>query len=151
MTPEENQPPTPPNPLAPPPPTPPAQDGTGLQPNVAAGLACIFLLLGGIIFLVLEKKDKYVRFYAMQSVFLGGLNFAFYIFVRIAGFILAQIPVIGKIVLLLLGLLSAVVGLGVLVLWVILIIKAFSGKEWEIPYLGALARKQLESGKFGAA
>ena len=33
--------------------------------------------------------------------------------------------------------------LGSVVVWVITIIKAFSNVEWEIPYLGKLARKQL--------
>ncbi len=60
---------------APPPPTEvkPAVEGTGLQPNLAAALASFLLLVGGIVFLILEKKDQFVRFYAMQSVFLGGL------------------------------------------------------------------------------
>ena len=51
----------------------PAPEGTGLQPNLAACLACLFSILGGIAFLVLEKKNAYVRFYAMQSAILGGL------------------------------------------------------------------------------
>ena len=37
---------------------------TGLPSNVAAALAC-FPLIGGIIFYILEKRDGFVRFYAM--------------------------------------------------------------------------------------
>src|SRR3954462_12718837 len=44
---------------------------TGLPSNVAAALACI-PLIGGIIFYVLEKRDSFVRFYAMQSIIFGG-------------------------------------------------------------------------------
>lgn len=129
---------------------PPVIEGTGLTPTVAAGLACIFLLLGGIVFLVLEKKDKYVRFYAMQSVFLGAAGVAISIFVQIASVILRLIPILGRMILFFLNIGSAIAGLGLLVLWVILIVKAFSNKEWEIPFLGPLARKQLESGKAGS-
>jgi uncharacterized membrane protein len=87
----------------------------------------------------------------MQSVFLGGASFALSVFVRIAGMILSLIPFVGKIIMLLLGIGSMLAGLLVLALWIILIIKAFSGKEWEMPFLGPLARKQLEPGKFGSA
>ena len=43
-----------------------------MTPNVAAGLAALFPLIGGIIFLVLEKRSQFVRFWAMQSVVVGG-------------------------------------------------------------------------------
>ena len=39
---------------------------TGLPSNVAAALAC-FPLVGGIIFYILEKRDGFVRFYAMDK------------------------------------------------------------------------------------
>ncbi len=149
MTPDAEQP-TPRNSPSPAAITPPEASDTGLQPAVAAGLSCIFLLLGGIIFLILEKKDKFVRFYAMQSVFLGGAGLALSIFLQIAGAILHLIPVLGKLILFLLGIGSTIAGVGLLVLWIILIVKAFSNQEWEIPFLGPLARKQLNSGKAGA-
>src|SRR6476660_1086193 len=44
---------------------------TGLPSNLAAASACI-PLIGGIIFYVLEKRDGFVRFYAMQSIIFGG-------------------------------------------------------------------------------
>src|SRR5215467_16407399 len=43
---------------------------TGLPSNVAAAIACI-PLVGGIIFYILEKRDSFVRFYAMQSIIFG--------------------------------------------------------------------------------
>jgi uncharacterized membrane protein len=45
------------------------------------------------------------------------------------------------------GLAGLVLGLGLVVLWVVTIVKAFSKVEWEIPYLGKLARKQLAGEK----
>src|SRR5947207_14089716 len=69
-----------PDPVDPSLPPPPAPDptpepnarstSTGLPSNVAAALACI-PLVGGIIFYILEKRDGFVRFYAMQSIIFG--------------------------------------------------------------------------------
>lgn len=146
--------PPPPPPLDPPAPRYDAPDssggaggigGTGLDRNVAAGLACLFSVVGGIVFLVIEKKDRYVRFYAMQSLLLGAASIAFSILMQIAIGILGFIPVIGWIVSLLLIPIAMIVGLAYVALWLITTIKAFSGgPEWEIPVLGAIARKQLD-------
>lgn len=121
----------------------PAPESTGLPRHVAAGIACIFTLIGGIVFLFLEKKDRFVRFYAMQSVFLGGLLLAVSILLRVMAFILHLIPFLGKLILFALWLLQMLFSLAWLVAYVVQIVKAFSDKEWEIPYLGPLARKQL--------
>ena len=131
------------------PPTPPPTGGTGLQPNVAAGLAIIFSLVGGIVFLVLEKKNSFVRFYAMQSVFLGGAMLATSIIGQILMRVFAHVPLIGWLVVLLLSILLGIISLAWLVAYVIAIVKAFSNQEWEIPVLGLLARKQLAAGPTG--
>ena len=115
----------------------------GFAPNIAATICAALPLLGGIIFLVLEKKNAFVRFWAMQSVFFGGVCFALSILLHIVSFILAYIPILGWILLFVLGIASIVFWLGCVVVWVITIVKAFSNVEWEIPYLGKLARKQL--------
>ena len=125
----------------------PAEEGTGLAPNMAATICAALPLVGGIIFLVLEKKNAFVRFWAMQSVFFGGVLVAFSIVSQVAIFILAHIPFLGWLVILLLGILGMVVGVVALVIWVITIIKALSNVEWEIPVLGKLARKQLSGQK----
>ena len=67
---------------------------TGLPSNVAAALACI-PLIGGIIFYVLEKRDAFVRFYAMQSIIFGGAWIIFSIIWNILFAVLAHIPVLG--------------------------------------------------------
>jgi uncharacterized membrane protein len=120
-----------------------APDNTGLAPNVAAGLACLFTIVGGIVFLVLEKKDRFVRLWAMQSLFLGGLAIAVSILVAVASVILGFIPWIGPVLIFLIWLANLVFGIGWCVVYVITVAKAFSGKEWEIPWLGKLARRQL--------
>src|SRR5450755_3341587 len=67
---------------------------TGLPSNVAAALACI-PLMGGIIFYILEKRDSFVRFYAMQSIIFGGAWILFNIVWKVITLILIAIPAIG--------------------------------------------------------
>ena len=119
-----------------------AQTSTGLPSNVAAALACI-PLIGGLIFYILEKHDQFVRFYAMQSIIFGGIWFLFNIISHIIGSILLSIPVAGAIFGMLWSFLSAVVQLGLLVVMIIAMVKAFTGVRWDIPWVGPIARKQV--------
>ncbi len=121
----------------------PGASGSGLAPNIAAALACLFSVVGGIVFLVIEKKDQFVRFYAMQSLIVGGASICFSVALSIVLRILVHIPVLGPLLVILLGLLSLVVWLGFLALSVVMIVKAFTSKEWEVPYVGKIARDQL--------
>ena len=125
----------------------PVADSTEVAPNIAATICAALPLIGGIIFLVLEKKNAFVRFWAMQSVFFGGAMVAFSIVTQIAGFVLAHIPLLGWLLLMLLAFLGMVLGVVFLVLWIVTIYKAFTNVEWEIPVLGQLARKQLAGEK----
>ena len=127
-----------------PPPTPSTGSGSsGLEPNIAAGLACIFPLVGGFVFLLIEKKSAYVRFYAMQSILMGATMFCTWVVFAVAFTICAHIPFIGWLVAILGMLVYMVVGLAFLAIYIVNIVKAFSGKEWEIPVLGPIARRQL--------
>ncbi len=113
-----------------------------LPPNVAAALACV-PLIGGIIFYVLEKRNDFVRFYAMQSIIFGGAWVVFVIVYNIASAILTPIPAIGLIFQILLGIIWALIGIAFLVIFIITMVKAFTGVRWEIPYIGPMARKQV--------
>jgi uncharacterized membrane protein len=117
-------------------------DATGLPRNVAAGLASIFILVGGVVFLVLERKDRFVRFYAVQSILLGVVALMVSVAGEVVRFIFSHIPLIGGVLNGGLWLISAAFSLAWFVVYVVLIVKAFTGKEWEIPYLGHIARKQ---------
>ncbi|MEO6871985.1 MAG: hypothetical protein ABI233_07170 [Chthoniobacterales bacterium] len=127
---------------APPPPT-----STGLPSNIAAALAC-FPLVGGIIFYVLEKRDSFVRFYAMQSIIFGAVWILFGIVWRIVYAILTHIPAIGVIFAFLLLLISAVVNIAFLIVLIIAIVKAFSGVRWDMPWVGPMARRQVDGNTF---
>ena len=132
---------SPPNPL--PTPTPaPSSRFTGLPPNIAAALACI-PLFGGLVFFILEKEDRFVRFYAMQSILFGAICFVLAVLFRTLGAIAWSIPVANIFLGPLSGFLFALVKLGLVVLMIITMVKAFTGVRWEIPVVGPIARKQV--------
>jgi uncharacterized membrane protein len=120
----------------------PATQSTGLPSNIAAALACI-PLVGGLIFWFLEKHDKFVRFYAMQSIIFGAAWLLFNIISRFVFEIFGSIPALGAVLVFLWAIIQALVHLGFLVIMVIAMIKAFSGSRWEIPYVGPMARKYV--------
>ena len=41
---------------------------TGLQPNVAGALSYLLGIITGVLFLVIEKENRFVRFHAAQSI-----------------------------------------------------------------------------------
>ena len=146
MADESTPPPPPPEATPPNPPEPstnvPATQSTGLPSNIAAALACI-PLVGGLIFWFLEKHDKFVRFYAMQSIIFGAAWLLFNIISRFVFEIFGSIPALGPVLVFLWAIMQALVHLGFLVIMVIAMIKAFSGSRWDIPYIGPMARKYV--------
>ncbi len=106
-------------------------------------MACI-PLIGGIIFYILEKQDSFVRFYAMQSIIFGGAWFLFNIVSAVVKAVFWAIPGIGGILVFFWAIIAALVHLAFLVIMIIAIIKAFTNVRWDIPYVGPIARKQVE-------
>jgi uncharacterized membrane protein len=129
----------------PPPEAPPSADPSSLDlpPNIAAAIACI-PLIGGIIFYLLEKRNSFVRFYAMQSIIFGGAWFLFNIASAVVHAVVGAIPGVGPILVFLWAVIAALVHLAFLVVFIVAVVKAFSGVRWDIPYVGPMARKQVE-------
>ena len=99
--------------------------GLGLPSNTASALAYVLWWVSGIIFLLLEKDDKFVRFHAMQSIITFGMIT-----------LLSFIPVIG-------WMLSPVLMIIGFVLWLVLIFKAYQGEKFKLPVIGDFAEKQM--------
>jgi uncharacterized membrane protein len=104
------------------------KSSTGLDANIA-GLICYLIGPLGIIFFVIEKDSKFVKFHGMQSFI---LSVALIVIFTILGII----PVLGWIV-------AALLSVVVFVLWIFLMYKAFSGEMYKLPYIGDLAEKQV--------
>jgi uncharacterized membrane protein len=110
---------------------------------VAAAIASI-PLVGGIVFYILEKRDSFVRFYAMQSIIFGCAWILFNIVSAVVHVVFGAIPGIGGILVFFWAIIAALVHLAFLVIMIITIVKAFTSVRWEIPYIGPVARKQVE-------
>jgi uncharacterized membrane protein len=116
---------------------------SGLDQNLAGALAYLLGPITGILFLVLEKENRFVRFHAMQSTILGVGWIAVSIVLSLVSGALVFIPVVGWIVSILVSFGLGVVGF---LCWLLLMWKAFQGEEWEFPGVGGLAKKQLGAG-----
>ena len=99
----------------------------GMQANLAALLSYVVGIITGVIFYLLEKENKFVRFHAMQSIVTFGALF-------VAQWVLTLVPILG---LLMSGLLS-IFGVG---LWVVLMVKAYQGEKFKLPWAGDVAEK----------
>ena len=99
---------------------------TGFDANVAAALSYLVGFVTGIIFLVLEKENRFVRFHALQST----LVFAGIVLIDI---LLQIVPILGALVVVFVIIpLSAV-------LWLLLMFKAYQGEEFKLPLVGQWA------------
>ena len=107
---------------------------TGIQPNVAALLSYLIGFITGIIFYLMEKENKFVRFHAMQSILVFGTLTAIHL--ANAYVLCFFIPWMVR------SLISAIVGLGGLGLWIVLMIKAYQGEEFKLPIAGDIAEKK---------
>ncbi|SRR5260370_24241699 len=116
--------------------------GGGLDSNLAGALSYALGLITGILFLVLEpyKNDRFVRFHAMQSVLFSVACVAFSIAWRIAVGILMSISGWLALATVPLRLLTS---LGMVALWLFVIYQAYSKREYRIPFIGAIAAKQV--------
>jgi uncharacterized membrane protein len=128
------------------PPVQTAKSSTGLDENIAALLSYVFGWLSGLIFFLIEKDSRLVRFHAMQSllfnVVLGVVAFALWIVLFIVFLIAAQVSgaltTLLSLVSILVWLLFFVVIVGG---WVICLVKAFQGQYFKLPVIGNFAEK----------
>jgi uncharacterized membrane protein len=98
-----------------------------LEPNIAGLLCYVAGWITGVIFLLLEQKNKFVRFHAIQSIIVFGI-------LNLAINILSHIPVIG-------GFFGVIIGVFGFILWIVLMVKAYHHQLYKVPLAGDLAEK----------
>ncbi|MBP1938550.1 DUF4870 domain-containing protein [Paenibacillus sediminis] len=111
----------------------PFKSSTGLDDNIAGLLCYLFTFIGGILFLAVEKRSRFVLFHALQSIFVFGS-------IAIAQILCGFVPLFGAMLSTLLSLLS-------IVLWALLMIQAVQGKWFKLPIIGDFAEHQMRSMK----
>ena len=129
-----------------PPPVQTTKSSTGLDENVAALLSYIFGWVSGLIFFLIEKDSRLVRFHAMQSILLnvsiGVLAFVVWIVVFILLIIVSQISdALSTIVGLLMTLIWLAFSVGILIAWILCLVKAYQGQYYKLPIIGNFAEK----------
>ena len=99
---------------------------TGFDANVAAALSYLVGFVTGIIFLLVEKENKFVRFHAMQST----IVFAGIVAVDI---LLQIVPILGALVVIFIVIPASAI------LWLLLMYKSYQGEEFKLPLVGQMA------------
>lgn len=95
--------------------------------NIKAALTYLAGWITGLVFLLTEKEDEFIRFNAAQSVVVfGAVN------------VIALIPFLGQILAILLIPLS-------LILWIVLMVKAYNNERMELPVASDFAKKVEKS------
>ncbi len=100
---------------------------TGLTENVAGLLCYVLGWISGLVFILIEQENKFVRFHAMQSIVVFGA-------LTIASAVLGWIPLIGASF----AWIISVIGF---ILWIVLMVKAYRGTKFKLPWSGNLAEK----------
>ena len=97
------------------------KSSTGLDENVAAFLSYLLGFITGFVFYWEEKKSEFVRFHALQSIIT-------FIPVWLILLALGWVPVLGTLL-----------RIGAALLWVFLMVRAYSGQTFRVPFVGAIA------------
>lgn len=96
-----------------------------MEPQLAALLSYALGLVTGLVFYLLEKENRFVRFHALQSC---GLSIILIVVSSVAGLI----PTVGMT-------LNLLVNLGGLAIWVVCMVKAYQGDWFRLPVIGDIA------------
>lgn len=100
---------------------------TGLQENVAGLLCYVLGWITGIIFLILEPENKFIKFHAIQSIIVFGI-------LTVASWLFSWI----------FWLLGTLIGILTFILWIILMYKAYQGERYKLPVAGDIADKNSQ-------
>ena len=102
----------------------------GLEENIAGALCYVLTWVTGIIFIIVEKENEFVRFHAMQSI-------VTFLPLTVIGWALAIMIPFGGVVI------SGLISILTVILWLVLMLKAFQGEKFKLPVVGDIAENQL--------
>jgi uncharacterized membrane protein len=116
-----------------------AASSTGLEPQFAAALAYLAGPFSGVIILLAERSNRYVRFHAWQAVIgLGGLGF-----IAVALLLSAFLGLFfSNTMFRTFYVMAGVAAVAWLVAWALCLFKAFAGSAWKLPLAGRFAARR---------
>lgn len=118
---------------------------SGLDENVAGALSYLFGAITGVIFLVIDRENAFVRYHAAQSVALSVAAFLTYVVLSVISTVITAVPFAGggSLLLGLLSLVMTLLWLGVTLVafgaWVYLTFRAYRGETVRIPVVSGFA------------
>ncbi|MFC1865296.1 DUF4870 domain-containing protein [Chloroflexota bacterium] len=107
-----------------------AKTSVGLEENVAGLLCYVGLWVSGLIFMLIETENKFVRFHAAQSIIVFGS-------LSVIGVVFGWIPFFS-------WFMGPLVGALGFVLWIVLMVKAYQGILYKLPVAGDLAENWVD-------
>ena len=124
-----------------------AENNSGLDSNVAGTLSYLFGFVSGLIFYLIEKEDRFVRWHAAQSMAFTGLLAVTYIALTFLGTVVSMMTfsgssggfLVGSLFGLILGLVWLIVAVGGFVAWAYIMIKAYQGETVRLPVAASIA------------
>lgn len=117
-----------------------AASGDVSQDNLMGALAYV-TIIPAIVFLLVEpyKNNRFIRFHSFQCLFFAAAAITLNIATTILSVVLSFVGGIG----ILLGMLGMLISVGIFVVWILLVVKAYQGQEFRLPIIGDLAAKQV--------
>ncbi len=120
---------------------PESESSTGMSANVTGLLCYVVGWITGIVFVVWENKSTFVKFHAWQSIMVFGVLTAAHL-ILVTMLTAIAVAAFSPGLMILAGVMSWIIGLLGLILWIILVIQAGTGKMWKVPLAGDWAEKQ---------
>jgi uncharacterized membrane protein len=121
---------------------------TGLSGRTEALLSYLLGWVSGLIFFVIERKNRFVRFHAAQSIVFTGFVFVVYLVLRLIGYLVGIIPflggLLGFVVNPVLACLTFVVLIPAGLIWLFLMIQSYRGVTVRLPFFGNYAESLVE-------
>ena len=122
------------------------KSSTGLDENIASLLSYLLGWIGGLIFFLIEKDSRLVRFHAMQSLLLSAVALVVGIVLWIASLILAIIgsalaDALGALIWIVAMLIFGAFGLALFAAAIMCMIKAYQSQYFKLPVIGNFAEK----------
>lgn len=102
--------------------------------NLVAALSYLLGFVTGVVILLVEKDDKFIRFHAMQSSVVSG---ALFIVSLVLGFILAPIAILATLV-------NIIISIAGIIVWIVSMVKAYQGQLYKWPIVGDFSEKQVK-------
>jgi uncharacterized membrane protein len=118
----------------------PAQEPTSTPPKSLAGALAYFTFVPALVFLFVERyrRNSFVRFHSLQCLFVWAAAALLALVFWFSSSTFFMIPVIGPLIATLVPVLA---GLAAILLWIVLLIKAYQGERFKLPLVGDVAER----------